>query len=239
MKKVNHLWERMPSGVLLPTGMITDISDSATTSFLQVKDKAVEIEGLFRMHGLALPQASQLAMLINNCKRLWEEWFMNRMDRLNMNMLFTALHLDRIAEAVLPLREAPNCRSYLQSICDGSLDFFKREKSRAKDIFWEIETWAILKRKLPNVSLCEPPDILVDFGNANIGIACKKIYSEKHVQNVLSQAVSQIEKNLDVGIVAVNIDDLVPADKVLKAASFQEMTQVVRGLNESFIQRHE
>jgi len=178
-------------------------------------------------------------MLINNCRRLWEEWFMNRMDELNMTMLFNALHLDRVAEAVLPLRDVHNCHFYLKSICDGSLDFFKREKSHAKDIFWEIETWAILKHKLPNVSLCEPPDVLVDFGNARIGIACKKIYSETNVEKVLSEAVSQIEKNLDVGIVAVNIDDLIPADKVLKAASLEEMTRVLRGLNESFIQRHE
>ena len=239
MKKTQDLWEARPAGVLLPAGHITDRQDRFKTTYLEVKSKGEQIEELYKSNGLTLPDNSDLAELIKNSKVLWEKWFANKTAELEMIMLFNLLHLDRIADAVLPLKEEPKRVKYLKALISGPLAFFKREKSYAKDIFWELEVWLKLGRKLTTVNLEEPPDIVIEFEESRIGIACKKLYSEKHVQNVLSQAVHQIEDSFEIGIVALNLDDFTPANKVLKSSHAQGMTDTLLNLNADFIQRHE
>jgi len=96
-----------------------------------------------------------------------------------------------------------------------------------------------LKRRGLNAALQEPPDIVVEIGNERIAIACKKLYSEKHVQNVLSEAVAQIEPTFDVGVVAINIDELVPPRAILTALDYGAMSRRISALNTRFINKHE
>ncbi len=239
MKKTQDFWDAPPSGILLPAGNITDRQDRFKTTYLEVKYKGEQIEELYKSNGLTLPDNSDLAELIKNSKVLWEKWFTNKTAELEMIMLFNLLHLDRIADAVLPLKEEPKRVKYLKALISGPLDFLKREKSYAKDIFWELEVWLKLRRKLTTINLEDPPDIVIELEKSRIGIACKKLYSEKHVQNVLSEAVHQIEDSFEIGIVALNLDDFTPADKVLKSSHAQGMTDTLLNLNADFIQRHE
>jgi hypothetical protein len=156
-----------------------------------------------------------------------------------MRRLFETLHLDRIATAVLLLKDIEGKEKYLTAFASGNLDFFKRERSFTKDLLWEVEVWAQLYRKIPSVHLEEPPDIVIHFEDAKIGIACKKLYSEKHVQNVLSEAVHQIADAFEFGIVALNIDDLCPPDKLVKVPDRAGLDEFMQNLNGQFIQRHE
>jgi hypothetical protein len=87
--------------------------------------------------------------------------------------------------------------------------------------------------------LKEPPDIVVNFDDTCIGIACKKIYSERHVQNVLSQAVGQIEKEFEFGIVAINIDDLLPPQATLNLESSYAVEERLNQYNGEFLRRHD
>jgi hypothetical protein len=193
MKKITHSWETLPSGLAVPIGTTTDISNHVKTPYLAIKTKAEEIEALYANSRVELPRSCELSNLIENAKLYWENWFTVQTDNLDMAMLFRMLHLDRIATDILLLKDVEGREKYLRTFASGSLDFFKREKSSAKDLLWEIEVWAQLRRKFSSVSLEEPPDIVMHVDDAKIGIACKKLYSEKHVQNVLSQAVAQIE----------------------------------------------
>ena len=200
MKKTHDLWEARPSGILLPAGHITDRQDRFKTTYLEVKSKGEQIEELYESNGLTLPDNSDLAELIRNTKIFCEKWVANKTAKLEMTMFFSLLHLDRIADAVLPLKEEPKRVKYLKALISGPLAFFKRERAYAKDIFWELEVWLKLRRKLTTVDLEDPPDIVIEFEQSRIGIACKKLYSEKHVQNVLSEAVHQIEDSFKIGI---------------------------------------
>jgi len=96
-----------------------------------------------------------------------------------------------------------------------------------------------LKRRDFDASLEEPPDIVVSFEDSKIGIACKKLYSDRYVQNVLSQAVAQIEPTFDFGIVATNLDELVPPDQILRTPTQEAMSQYIDGLNSHFFNSHE
>jgi hypothetical protein len=164
---------------------------------------------------------------------------MGQEDKLPVDTLFSVALFNRIADAVLPLGAVRERTRYLIALNSGNLDLLQRTKSHAKNVLWELELWSILRRRNFDTFLEEPPDIVVRFEDSKIGIACKKLYSDKHVQNVLSQAVAQIEPTFDFGIVAVNLDELVPPDKILRTPTPEEMSQYIDSLNSRFLSSHE
>lgn len=236
-KKHQRIWQNTPSGIAIPGGTSSEVNQSSSLTYLRIKEKAIAIEQLFAQSEVTLPKACDLAQLIGDAKTLSDSWLTNRSTP--TTTLFRAGLLDRIAEAVLPLADMPGHQKYLAALVSGSLDLVKRERSKSKDILWELELWAVLRKRYLEANLMEPPDIVVTFEDAKIGIACKKLYSEKHVQNVLSQAVAQIETAFDFGIVAINLDDLVPSDKILRSPTQEAMGQFIANLNVQFLRRHE
>jgi hypothetical protein len=238
-KSVQSIWRTRESGLVVPDGTLSDLSVSSSLTYLQIKEKALELEQLYADSGAALPATSDLARLIADAKELSDSWLIGQVDKLPMTVLFRVGLLDRITSAILPLRAVAERNSFLDAMASGSLDLLDRKRSRAKDMLWELEFWSTLKRRSFDAVLEEPPDIVVSFEDLKLGIACKKLYSERHVQNVLSQAVAQIESNFDFGIVAVNIDDLLPANQILRTPTQKAMAQHVNGLNNRFLQSHE
>jgi hypothetical protein len=206
---------------------------------LELKERAEAIEDLFTEANVRLGADSGLGQMIQNARDLWQSWFLNESGGQTHEMLFAAMHLDRIAQAILPLENEPEKAHYLRQILSGTLDFFERGKSHAKNIFWELEIWSKLRKKIETVFLIEPPDVVVNFEDTPIGIACKKIYSEGHVQNVLSEAVSQIEKEFEFGIVAINIDDLLPPRAILNLESTHAVAERLHQHNGEFLERHD
>ena len=121
----------------------------------------------------------------------------------------------------------------------GSLDLLQRDNSEAKNFLWELELLHMLRSHGVVAILKEPPDIVAEFEGSKIGIACKKIYSENNFEKVLSDGVSQIEREYDFGIVAINIDDLTPPGSLFVASSQVEMGDEISKLNDVFIKKHE
>jgi hypothetical protein len=238
-KSVQRIWHGRESGLVVPQGIVSDLSKSSSQTYLQIKEKAFAVEQLYAASYVPLATASDLGRLIADAKELSDSWLMGQAEKHPMTLLFRVGLFDRIADAVLPLLDVLDRRGYLISLASGSLDLLERKRSNAKDVLWELELWAILKRASFDATPQEPPDIVVHFGETKIGIACKKLYSEKHVQNVLSQAVAQIEASFDFGIIAVNIDDLVPPNKILKTPTHETLSQYIRELNARFLAFHE
>ena len=238
-KRINEIWTAGPSGILIPAGRVTDISTRSRTDYSEIRTRAQQIEDLYAEASIRIPPNCSLGRLIRNGKDLWENWILDDAEKLTSEAFFLGIHLDRIADVVLPLTGEANRAKYLKDLLSGTLNFFQREHSKAKNIFWELEVWSRLRKRTNQLSLAEPPDVIVDFEDSRIGIACKKVYSERHVQNVLSQAVDQIESDFEFGIVAVNIDDLLPADAVLKLATSHAVSDKLHLHNEEFLQRHE
>jgi hypothetical protein len=228
-----------PSGIVIPVGRISESSERSKTNFIQVKGKAEEIEQLFANAAVTMSPGCGLANLIDNAKTLGERWLAKDMEHANMIHVFYALHLQRVADAVLPLVDINDKERYLRKLLAGEVDFFKREISKAKDILWELELWSSLQERGASAILQDPPDIVLSFGSKTLGIACKKIYSEKNVEKVLSEAVGQVEDSYDVGVVAINIDDLTPENTVLKVRTESEMASLLQKQCDEFLQRHE
>ncbi len=137
-----------------------------------------------------------------------------------MELVFKTLHIARISTAIHVLSGEDLRNKYLKDLLRGTLNFFEREISHAKSILWELEVCAKIRKAIPDTQLAEP-DVVVSLKGQKIAIPCKKIFSEKGVSKVLSNAVSQFENLFDFGIVAINIDDLIPADVLLKASTFE------------------
>lgn len=239
MKRTGQIWIPKSSNILVPAGRFTDSSTRSKSTFLELKERAKAIEDLYASANVRLRPDSGLGGMIQNAKELWESWFLNNTCGQTYEMLFMALHLDRIAEAILPLKGDKEQAQYLKDLLSGTLDFFERKPSHAKNVFWELEVWSRLRKKTKQVFLREPPDVVVDFNDSSIGIACKKIYSERHVQNVLSEAVNQIQKKFEFGIAAINVDDLLPPKATLQANSSQVVSERLQRHNGEFLQRHD
>jgi len=169
---------------------------------------------------VALPDGCDLARHIADAKSLSDHWLTDHA-KLQMTLLFRAINLNRIADVVLPLQSVTDRAKYLRLLTSGSLDSLDRQTSKAKNLLWELELWSMLRSHDLDAALQEPPDIVVSLEGLEVGFACKKFYSEKHVQNVLSKAVAQIESGFEIGVVAVNLDDLFPANQILSTATHQ------------------
>lgn len=155
-----------------------------------------------------------------------------------MPKLYDSVHFNRIADALLPLSGTSDFESYLEKLASGRLDLFARDRSVAKDFLWEAELLSILRRKSMNAEFREP-DIVVNFEGEELGIACKKIHSEKNVEKVFSKGVSQIESGFEYGIVAFNIDDLLPKNYVIKAKNQYEASKLIKQINLKFLHHHD
>lgn len=173
-----QLWRHAEAGILIPNGNVLEASNRKKTNFLGIKSRAKEIEDLYASAGLTMSPSCGLAQMIENAKALSDRWLTNQTADSSMIDVFYALHIERLADAILPLRDVPGREKYLNALSSGELDCFSRQISYAKNIFWELELWSILRRSCPSVSLQDPPDIVLVLAGGTLGVACKKIYSE-------------------------------------------------------------
>jgi hypothetical protein len=237
-KSIRRIWHKRDSGLVIPEGTVSDSSTLSSQTYLQIKDKVLALERLYADNEVALPDGCDFARLIADAKSLSDYWLTDHA-KLQMSLLCRAINLNRIADVVLPLQSVTDRAKYLRLLTSGRLDSLDRQTSRAKNLLWELELWSMLRSHDLDAALQEPPDIVVSFEGLEVGLACKKFYSEKHVQNVLSEAVAQIELGFEFGIVAVNLDDLVPANQILRSATYQAMRQYIDDFNANFVRSHD
>jgi hypothetical protein len=231
-------WNSSASGVLRPSDTSSSVSISSSLTYLQIKEKALAIRDLYSQHSVALPANCGLAELIANAIEVSDHWTLGRQEQISNERLFQMAQMDRIAEAMDPLREMADCGAYLEHMTGGNLNPFKRERTKSKHTLWELELLNTLRRGSLSAVL-EEPDVVVELDGSKIGIACKKFYSTRHVQNVLSTGVAQIESAFEFGILAVNLDDLLPPDVVIRAPNHDALGQLLNNANFDFLRTHE
>jgi len=170
--------------------------------------------------------------------KLLENTLVNYSDSNTSLEVFNALYVNRIYSALLNLEGFENKSKYLKDLLKDTLDFMARTPSHSKNILFELEVAGSFRKIFKDTYLDEP-DIVVPFESGNVGIACKKIVSEKNFQNLLSKAVKQIkDNNFIFGIVAINIDNLLPEKTILNANTLSQASDILHEENMKFINKH-
>jgi hypothetical protein len=203
-----------------------------------INAKISGIEKIYSDSNIDINASQNLQGLLSDARDIADQWSKGKLDQTDMSKLFSTLHVERIYSGIQLLESEERKEKYLLDLLKGTLNFFERKESHAKSILWELEAFSKIKNAIPSTYL-EEPDIVVNIDQLSIAIPCKKTFSESGVPKVLSKAVSQIENNHEFGIVAMNIDDLVPEDVLLKARTFQEAGDKLYSKNMEFLQRHE
>lgn len=232
-------WIESSTGLLLPAEHSTSKTTTGTETYLDMKEKAVALETFYAEEGVNIPKHSGVDVLIQSAKELSDAWLMGGARDVTKDVLHNAAHLSRVADAASVLHGDPQCKNYLKRLASGNLDLLNRERSEAKDILWELELLNVLRLHHIEAQLAEPPDIIAKFSGVTLGLACKKLYTEKNVEKVLSGGVAQIEREFEYGIVALNLDDLLQRKKVVVQRDYDMLGRSINNFNLEFMRRHE
>ena len=227
------------SGSLVQSGttLLFSVEDGAPHApHNQTRNSALALKTLLEANGLSIGTSPTLFRLFNDSVSRSEARDAGTL--VPYEHVFSAAQMERIAKAAEILSTVPNARPYLADLLDGSINLLDRDRSKAKDTLWELELLRMLLDIGIKAELGEP-DLILKFEGAKVGVACKKLYSEANVSKVLSEAIAQIERGFDFGIVALNLDDLLPANKLLEAPTIKSMTGVLEVRLNAFMQEHE
>ena len=226
--------ELSADGLLKPVGYTSAFTAERTTAFDVVASSARRLCGLYAEHGLTLSRSPTLFALVEVTEALAAA----SQDERTVSQLFSALQIQRIAEAILPLAGKSQAREKLSETLDGGISLFSRTRSKAKDTLWELELHRVLSDCGIETTFAEP-DLMLALAGSSAGVACKKLYSEANVEKVLSNAIGQIERNCSSGIVALDIEDLLPENAILQVPNLHGMAVRLNAHNDGFMQRHE
>lgn len=207
-------------------------------TYFDLRFEIFELKWLFESSGIRLDASSDLRRHMTEALAFIDAW--ERGDPSEPNGLIGLLFVDTIVQAVLPLRDLPveKRKRFLAPLVSGSLHPLLRAHSKAKDILWELALWNICLERGFKARL-EEPDILLRLNSKDLGVSCKKVYSEKNFKKVLSVGVSQMVDAGVSGIIAVNIDDLLGEGQFVVAPDHQNFFSGVSNLNVDFIVKHQ
>jgi len=217
---------------------MTPVKKATMTTYGDIAKQAEAIQQLFTKY--ERPLSEELTALCKAATILSEKWEAKKTAELPPSILWAALSLNRVANAVLRLDGHSRAEEIIGKLSDGDISMMDHERTIARDMFWEVEFWHFMLRVGLTAELVDPPDIIWDKDGQKTAIACKRIYSERHIQNVLSQAVHQIEAAGGFGIAAFQLEDArIPKKSTLNNVSQDEASQILQGINLEFLHEHE
>src|SRR6185503_5212693 len=172
-----------PSGIYIPLDAETGSRVQKTTTFMQLRDDGRKLLGRFRSLDITTPPGNAITSMVDSVCGLSDNWLGGKYASISHDVLIDACSLHRICQAALSLEGHIREGEFLGKLLDGGLSIVKRERrSVAKDTLYEVELWRRLKEGGIDARLEEPDLAYQEVGGAT-GIAVKKLYSDRHVQN--------------------------------------------------------
>lgn len=209
----------------------------AVWTYREVADRSEAVRVELERRKIRMHRDSALGTLLRQAETLAKEWD-EGVDSGDIRRLVSAAHANRVAETVLTIAGEPEAEECLRRMAGNDMNLSERRPSRGKDALWELDLLSFLRRRSIETVLREP-DIVANFGFGDYPIACKKVYSEKSVETQMRKGVQQMSAFGGTGLVAFNIDDLVPADALMKSQTSTEASDYLAALNKDFIDRHQ
>ncbi len=208
---------------------LSDRPDYVTT-YEQVVDKANRVKTLLESRQIRLNPASVLGQLMKKAAALSSEWTVGEQNPGWQDRLFSALHANRICSAVLGLSEDDGAQEALKRVASNDMNLPLHNQSQGKDAFFEIELADYLLRHGMKAVMSEP-DILLKLDTGEYPVACKKINSIANLEGQLRKGVRQLRPFSGAGLIALNVDVLVPENHILvkntAAEAYAELTFLI------------
>lgn len=206
------------------------------TSYKEISTLAEQARAIFQSRGIRLHRDSSLGRILRAANDLSTSWDQGKRMG-SIHKILGAAQANRVARAVIAAADEINALESLRRIAGNQMDLMGRVQSQGKDL-WELELRDMLRRRGVEAELVDPPDIVATVAGFAVPIACKKIYSEKGVEAQVRKGVKQVEAHGVGGLVALNIDDLLPGDSILKRRNHISASTSLGVFVRQFIERH-
>lgn len=210
-----------------------------TSSVDDVLATVCRVEQALADRGLPVHSGSSLGALFAKVRRLHKK-AKSLNDKLWRATFLQANEAAWIARAIEAALEDTKAKEAIHRIVRSQMGLSTRQKSLGKDALWELDLYRRIKLGGTAIRF-EEPDLLVSLG-ADLGdyaVACKKIYSAQSVRERLEEACSQILEHRRPGIVAFNLDDLLPETTVWTEPDRAALKSRFDTWNKSFILANE
>ena len=224
---------------LPPSPSNNSVPRTITYSVDDVVATICRVEQVLADRGLRVHSGSSLGALLAKVRRLHKkaESLTNEQWR---PLFLRANEGAWIARAIEAALDDPNAKEAIHRIVRSQMGLTTRQQSLGKDALWELDLYRRIKLGGTAVRF-EEPDLLVSLG-ADLGdyaVACKKIYSAQVVPERLNEACDQIKEHGRPGIVAFNLDDLLPETDVWVEPDRASLKSRLDAWNSSFISENE
>lgn len=202
-------------------------------TYAQVAERAVSVRSLLESRNIRLNPASVLGQFMKKTEALSTEWTLGEKNPRSQDRLFAALHANRICSAVLGVGSDPGAQEALKRVATKDMNLGLHDQSQGKDAFFEIELADYLLRHGLHATLTEP-DILLKLDSLYYPIACKKINSLANLGGQLKKGVHQLRPFGGAGLIALNVDFLVPESSILVKGTATEANAALIALIDGF-----
>lgn len=210
-----------------------------TSTYQQVAEKAAATRAAIAELGIRMHRDCALSKLLREAEALARDWEVGKIGENGMGQLMAAAHSNRISDAILACLPDPGAVACIRRMCSNGLDITGRDPSMGKDALWELDLAGFLKRRGVSTIHVDPPDLIADFGFGPYPIACKKVYSERGIESQVRKGAKQLERYRSPGLVAVNFDDLAPANSLLQSQTQSSALDFLAKLNHGVLERNQ
>lgn len=210
-----------------------------TWTYQQVAEKAAATRTAIAGLAIKMHRDCALSQLLEEAEALARDWEAGRSDENWLMQLMAAAHSNRISDAIVACLSDAGAIECIRRMCSNGMDISGRDPSSGKDALWELDLASFLKRRGISTTHQDPPDLIADFGFGPYPIACKKVYSERGIESQVRKGAKQLERHGSPGLVAINFDDLAPANALLRSQSQISASDFLAKLNHDAIDRNQ
>lgn len=207
-------------------------------SYDEMRTLCLDLKSELKKRGISYHSNSALGRVLKSVEHLARDWENGERSGYIRDVI-NASYARRIADACIAASTDPGANECLRRVILKNTNLAERVSSQGKDALWELELGYMLKRRGVPVQHIDPPDLMCTLDFGDYPIACKKIYSEKGVEAQVRKGAQQLHEHGLPGLVALNLDDLVPADSVLQSPTFDSAMDFLHSFNSDFIRRNQ
>jgi hypothetical protein len=217
---------------------------ASTFSYEEISRLGDLIVTMYNQHGVQLDPTSEIARYVDSAKRLSSAWqagdkTITRDSRQFFRILEGSMECLKIGKALQWARNKPDLQLHLKKILKGSIDPTGKQRTEAKDFWFELMVLARLEAAGIHSDLVEPPDVQFELNGSKFVVACKCAYRESNLKVQLRKATRQILKTDQKGIMAICIDALLNHSDLVIAPSQRDLYNRVMDKTERFLKQHE